>query len=172
MSSYAIFNYQFDKIMRRAEEGSLFPTNGEEMDADEAFPLRQEILDDIINQDFHRKRVIVFSSKRSRDKEFIHRYVTKPADHITLMRIANRRTTTIVTEELKEKTEPDYQNCMVIIDNRPGIQRILIEIKKVANMNGALPLAEQELYYGNRIINVNIYNHFDGTINTINFSNV
>ncbi len=132
MSSYAIFNYQFGKIMRRAEERSLFPTVGDEMDADEAFPQRQEILDKIIDQDFQKERVIVFSSKRSPDKEYIHRYVIKPTDHITLMRIANQRTTTIVTEELKEKAEPDYQNCIVIIDNRPGIQRILIENKKVA----------------------------------------
>ncbi len=132
MSSYAIFNYQFGKIMRRADEGNLFPKEDGEMDADEAFPQRQEILDGIIDQDFQKKRVIVFSSKRSTDKEYIHRYVMKPTDHITLMRIANRRTTTIVTEELKEKAEPDYQNCIVIIDNRPGIQRILIENKKVA----------------------------------------
>ncbi len=132
MSSYAIFNYQFGKIMRRAEEGNLFPAVGDEMDADEAFPQRQEILDKIIDQDFQKERVIVFSSKRSHEKEYIHRYLMKPTDHITLMRIANRRTTTIVTEELKEKAEPDYQNCIVIIDNRPGIQRILIENKKVA----------------------------------------
>ncbi len=110
MSSYAIFNFQFGKIMKRAEEGNLFPKEDGEMDVDEAFHQRQEILDEIIEQDFHKKRVIVFSSKRSHEKEYIHRYLMKPTDHITLMRIANRRTTTIVTEELKEKAELDYHN--------------------------------------------------------------
>jgi len=66
------------------------------------------------------------------EKVYVHRYLIQPTDHITILRIANKRTTTIVTKELKEKQEDDYQNCIVIIDNRPGIQRILIENKKAA----------------------------------------
>lgn len=132
MASYAIFNYQFAKIIKRAEEGRLFPDDGKETDAEETFPRRQEILGEIFHKDFLKLEKIYFHSKYSREKEYIHRYVMPPTDDIIIMRIANKRTTTIVTEELKEKQEADYQNCIVIIDNRPGIQRILIENKKSA----------------------------------------
>jgi len=130
MSSYAVFNYQFAKIIRRAEEGHLFPDEG--IEADEAFAKRQEILDEIISRDFLGKELIQFKSLYSGDKVFIHRYVVPPTDHIVILRLANKRTTTIVTKDLKEKEEDDYPNSIVIIDNRPGIQRILIESKKTA----------------------------------------
>lgn len=130
MSSYAVFNYQFAKFIRRAEEGHLFPEEGGE--ADEAFHKRQEILDEIISRDFLREKPIQFKSRYSGDKVFIHQYVVPPTDHIAIIRLANKRTTTIVTKDLKEKEEDDYQNSIVIIDNRPGIQRILIENKKTA----------------------------------------
>jgi len=132
MASYAIFNYQFAKIIKRTKEGSLFPIEEAELSADEAFPKRQEILDEIIRKDFQKEEQISFRSKRSMEKVYVHRYLIQPTDHITILRIANKRTTTIVTKELKEKQEDDYQNCIVIIDNRPGIQRILIENKKAA----------------------------------------
>ena len=48
------------------------------------------------------------------------------------MRVANVRTATYVNKEFSEKRVDDYQNCIVIIDNRPGIQRILIENRKRA----------------------------------------
>lgn len=132
MSSYAIFNYQFAKIFRRNEEGMLFPDDDNGMDAEEAFPQRQEILGGIFAKDFQKSEKFAFQSSYSREKVYIHRYVMPPTDSIIIFRIANKHTTTIVTEELKEKQEEDYQNCIVIIDNRPGIQRILIENKKSA----------------------------------------
>jgi hypothetical protein len=132
MASFAIFNYQFAKIIKRAEEGRLFPDDGLDPSADETFPKRQEILDDIINKDFLKEQKITFVSKFSGEKEYIHRHIISPTDGISIMRIANKRTTTIVTEDWKEKHEDDYPNCIVIIDNRPGIQRILIENKKTA----------------------------------------
>lgn len=132
MASYAIFNYQFAKIMKRSEEGRLFPDDNLEMTAEQSFPIRQTILKNIIDDDFGKKKTIRFISKHRADKEYIHRYLIPPTDDIIIMRIANKRTTTIVTEDLKEIQEDDYPNCIVIIDNRPGIQRILIENKKTA----------------------------------------
>lgn len=132
MASYAIYNYQFAKIMKRSEEGRLFPDEGLEMTAGQSFPIRQTILQNIINDDFKKKKKISFVSKNSADKVYIHRYLIPPTDDITIMRIANKRSTTIVTKDLKEKQEDDYPNCIVVIDNRPGIQRILIENKKSA----------------------------------------
>lgn len=132
MASYAIFNYQFGKVIKRTEEGRLFPDDGQEIDADEAFPRRQEILDEIIDRDFRHEQPINFRSSRSGDKEYIHRYLVKPTDNISVMRIANKKTATRTNADLKELQEEDYPNCIVIIDNRKGIQRILIEQKKAA----------------------------------------
>lgn len=132
MSSFAVLNYQFGKIIKRTDEISLFPDEGIEMGADEAFPKRQEILDEIISQDFQKKHSIQFHNQNNNEKVYLHRYVIPPTDGITIIRLANRRSTTIVTKELKERVEDDYQNSIIIIDNRPGIQRILIENKKTA----------------------------------------
>ena len=132
MASFAVFNYQFAKIIRHDGEMYLFPEHRYGMTAEESFPQRQEILNTIIEEDFRKEQKIIFTSKYGGDKEFIHRYVIPPTDGITIMRVANKRVTTIVTEDLKEVHADDYPNCIVIIDNRPGVQRILIENKKSA----------------------------------------
>lgn len=132
MASFAVFNYQFEKIIKQEREGSLFPAFGNEMTAEEAFSQRQEILNTIIDQDYNSVNKVRFMSKNSGDKEYVHRYMIPPTDDITMMRIANKRITTIVRVDLKEVQEDNYPNCIVIIDNRPGIQRILIENKKTA----------------------------------------
>jgi len=132
MASFAVFNYQFAKIVRQYKEGNLFSEEGLEISAEEAFPQRQEILKRIIEEDYRKESTIIFKSKRSGDKEYIHRYVIPPTDDISIMRIANKRVTTIVKADLVEVQEDDYPNCIVIIDNRPGVQRILIENKKAA----------------------------------------
>ena len=132
MASFAVFNYQFAKYIRHDGESYLFPEHRYGMTAEESFPQRQEIFNTIIDEDFRKERKIVFTSKYSGDKEYIHRYVIPPTDGITIIRVANKRVTTIVTEDLKEVQADDYPNCIVIIDNRPGVQRILIENKKSA----------------------------------------
>lgn len=132
MASFAVFNYQFAKIIKQGEEGHLFPEYEMAMTADNSFPRRQEILDEIIEEDYKGEKIIRFTSKFGGDKEYIHRYIIPPTDGITMMRIANKRITTIVRSDLKEVQEDDYPNCIVIIDNRPGVQRVLIENKKTA----------------------------------------
>lgn len=135
MAVLAIYNYQFAKIIKNGREGMIFPDDGLEMDAQASFPKRQEIFGYVLGKDFRNEERIHFCSRYSGDKEFIHGYITEPQDDIYVLRIANKRTTTIVTEDLKERSVDDYQNCIVIIDNRPGIQRILIEDKKSAFSN-------------------------------------
>lgn len=130
MASYAIFNYQFGKIMNQSDEGELFPE--EVSGADENFVMRQEIFNNILMDDFSKSKPIRYCNKQNHEKEYIHRFIVSPTDDIFIMRFANRRSTVIVNEDLKEKHEDDYQNCIVIIDNRKGIQRILVEQKKSA----------------------------------------
>ena len=134
MSSFAIYNYQFAKIIRRAREQRLFGKDALEMDAEEAFPLRQQLFGTLLMDDYKGEQEnckIKFINGRS-DKEFIHRHLMPPTDDIVVMRVANVRTATYVNKDFNENHVEDYQNCLVIIDNRPGIQRILIENKKRA----------------------------------------
>lgn len=133
MATFALFNYQFDKIIKHSLQYELEGL-GPVLTSDEAFAQKQEILGEMLSKDFKKAStgdVIHFKNTLGL-KEYVHRHLMPPTDDITIMRIANRKTQTIVDSELKEKRVEDYQNCIVIIDNRPGIQRILIENKKKA----------------------------------------
>lgn len=134
MATFAIFNYQFDKIVEHARQGELEGMGTVLMSADEAFPQKQKIFGEMLKRDFKKEKqadVIHFTNGHG-PKEYIHRHLMPPTDDIVIMRVANRKTQTIVDENLREKQVDDYQNCIVMIDNRPGIQRMLIENKKVA----------------------------------------
>lgn len=133
MATFAIFNYQFAKIIKRNEEGRLFPD--EEGEGKDNFSRRQEILGQLLDEDYKKENPIVFKSQYGGDKEYIHQHLIRPTDGIYVMRVANRHVTMVVTHDWKEIPTDDYQNCLVIIDNRPGIQRMLIEQKKTAFQN-------------------------------------
>lgn len=134
MATFAIFNYQFARIVKHAREGRLFGEEQVEIDANEAFQRKQEIFGALLTNDYKDEQGICkikFVNGRS-DKEFVHRHLMPPTDDIVVMRVANVRTATIVNKDFNEDRMADYQNCIVIIDNRPGIQRMLIENKKRA----------------------------------------
>ena len=134
MATYAIFNYQFEKISEYARQGEFPGMESVVMKADESFPKKQEILSEILKKDFEKAKpedMIHFTNGHG-PKEYIHRHLMTPTDDVVIMRVANRKTQTIVDAELKEKHVDDYQNCIVMIDNRKGIQRMLIENKKTA----------------------------------------
>lgn len=134
MATFAIYNYQFEKIMVHARQGEFEGMGSVLMSADEAFPQKQKIFGEMLNKDFKKEKqadVIHFTNGHG-PKEYIHRHLMPPTDDIVIMRVANRKSQTIVDENLREKKVDDYQNCIVMIDNRPGIQRMLIENKKTA----------------------------------------
>lgn len=134
MANFAIFNYQFDKIIKHSRQIELEGLESVVMTADEAFSQKQSIFGEMLRKDFKKAEAtdIIHFRNGLGFKEFIHRHLMPPTDDIVIMRIANRKTQTIVDANLKEKQVEDYQNCIVMIDNRPGIQRILIESKKKA----------------------------------------
>jgi len=153
MASFAIFNYQFDPIKEKSSQGELVGMGAVVMSAVESFPKKQEIFGNLLRKDFTKSRpeeVIHFTNKQG-PKEYIHRHLIPPTDDVIIMRIANRRTQTIVDANLKEKIVDDYQNCIVIIDNCPGIQRVLIENKKAA-FRDVKQLAEILEYTFNRLL--------------------
>ena len=134
MATFAIYNYQFARIIKHAKEARLFGEEWTGMDADKAFQQKQEIFGALLENDYKDEQgncKIKFVNGRN-DKEFVHRHLMPPTDDIVVMRVANVRTATIVNKDFNEDRMADYQNCIVIIDNRPGIQRMLIENKKRA----------------------------------------
>ena len=50
MPTFAIYNYQFAKIVKHTREERLFGKNAFEMDAEEAFPQRQEIFSALLEK--------------------------------------------------------------------------------------------------------------------------
>lgn len=134
MAIFAIYNYQFEKIVEHARQGEFEGMETVLMSADKAFPQKQKIFGEMLNKDFKKEKAIdvIHFTNGNGHKEYIHRHLMPPTDDIVIMRVANRKSQTIVDENLREKKVDDYQNCIVMIDNRPGIQRMLIENKKTA----------------------------------------
>lgn len=153
MADFAIFNYQFDPIKEQSPQRELEGMGRMIMTPQESFPQKQEIFGDLFQKDYektHTEDVIHFTNDRG-PKEYIHRHLIPPTDDMVILRVANRKTQTIVDSELKEKQVDDYQNCIVIVDNRPGIQRMLIENKKAAFRDVKL-LAKIIEYTFNRLL--------------------
>lgn len=126
MASFVLFNYQFSKIDDPIEK-DLFGNSPVEMDAETAFPQRQDLFSQLLVEDYEQKRPIKFVGLRG--KEYAHQYVIPPMDNIFVLRISNRRTTTLTNINFQKRKEADYPYCIVIIDNRSGIQRLAIESK-------------------------------------------
>jgi len=134
MATFAIFNYEFEPIQKKVRQAEMKGMEFVLMSAVEAFPRKQEIFGEILKNDYKKDKtedVIHFNNGHG-PKEYIHRHLMPPTDEIVIMRVANRKHLFIVDENLKPKQVDDYQNCIVMIDNRDGIQRILIENKKAA----------------------------------------
>ncbi len=129
MATFVLYNYQFAKIEEPIQK-DMFGESSVEMDAETAFPQKQELLGRLLMEDYNGQRPIRFVGLRG--KEYHHQHVIKPTDDIIVMRISNRRTQTLTNIHFQKRSEEDYPYCNVIIDNRPGIQRIAIETKKKA----------------------------------------
>ena len=56
MATFAIFNYQFDKIKEHARQGEFEGMESVLMTADESFPQRQNLFGDILKRDFKKER--------------------------------------------------------------------------------------------------------------------
>jgi len=153
MATFALFNYQFDKIIEHGRQSEMEGLESVVMTADEAFPKRQEIFGTILDKDYAKTSdsdVIHFKNGLGL-KEYIHRHLIPPTDDMVVMRVANRKRQSYVDSNLKEKQVDDYQNCIVVIDNRPGIQRMLIEKKKAA-FNDVKQVARIFEYTFNRLL--------------------
>lgn len=136
MAQFQLYNYQFGQIKRDAEN-DLFPEITGASPADESFPKRQDILNEIFIKDYNHLEKITFTNFSS-TKEYTHKHLIPPTDGIIVLRIANKKNRKFTNENFDKETKVDYPNCIVIIDNRPGIQRIAIEIRKSVFQNNVV----------------------------------
>lgn len=125
MANFIIYNYQFARIIEPNEQLNIRFTDGGTVDVEESFARKQEILSEVLHCDY--RNTVQFVNKRG--WEYWHKQIVEPQDEVYVMRVANVRNLSITTEQLKKEVVKDYRNCLVIIDNRKGIQRIAIEKK-------------------------------------------
>ena len=133
MAQFQLYNYQFGKIGNREPQTDLFGNRRVRMSANEAFPVKQDIFQRIFDEDYLQQaedKRIKFTHPTGGGKEYTHKHLMKPTDGIIVMRIANKRMLTRTTKDFQKTNEEDYANCLVVIDNRPGIQRMAIEVRK------------------------------------------
>ena len=131
MAQFQVYNYQFRQIVNNGNRKDLFGYTPVYMSAEEAFPQKQELFQQIFEEDYnHVEGKELYFKKRKYLKIYDHMHLMPPKDGIIVMRIANKKTVSRTNKNFQKTNEDDYANCLVIIDNRPGIQRIAIEVKK------------------------------------------
>lgn len=123
MSKFAIYNYNFLRIIEPHPQMQLDFPGWADVDVEESFGHRQQLLDELLLADYAEP----YPFENARKKRYWHRQIVKPQDGVYVMRVANVTSVTITDENLHDSNYTDYRNCLVIIDNRPGIQRIAIE---------------------------------------------
>ena len=131
MAQFQLYNYQFGKIENNNEQKDLFGNTSVLMQAKESFPIKQDIFQMIFEGDYNHiqnKKICFMYPKGTR--VYTHKHLMPPRDGIIVMRIANKKIISRTNEDFKKTNEEDYANCLVIIDNRPGIQRMAIDVKK------------------------------------------
>lgn len=125
MAKFAIYNYNFLRIIEPNEQMRMpFPMSPR-VNVEESFKNRQQLLRELLLADFEHP----YQLENAKGTPYWHRQIVKPQDDVYVMRIAHVSNVTITDANLKETDFDDYRNYLVIIDNRPGIQRIAIEHK-------------------------------------------
>ena len=127
-ATFAIYNYNFLRIIEPNKQMQMEFPGWKAVEVEESFRNRQQLLGDILQSDYQTP----YQFENAQRKAYWHRQVVKPQDEVYVMRVANVTNVTITDEHLKSQDYADYRNCLVLIDNRPGIQRIAIECKTKA----------------------------------------
>lgn len=128
MAKFAIYNYQFEPMLEKHEQLTLDFPEWEKVDPNVSFENRQKIFGQIFEDDYNQVQGHVLDFEL-RKRPYRHDHLMKPTDDIIVLRVANKRTHRITKMDFTIDDVDDYPNCLVIFDNRPGIQRLLIEQK-------------------------------------------
>lgn len=128
MKNFALYNYQFERIIEPSFEQKLAFPDCQYVNPDESFEKKQELFGRCFPKDCQRKLPFEFWNGQ---KFHVHELVVPPTeDGIVILNLSNKKKKHRTNEDLKQETYDDYPYVMVIIDNRPGVQRILIEQNK------------------------------------------
>lgn len=135
MAQFALYNYQFFELplSEIRDKGQLYGAGAEPeiMAFKDSFPMRQEIFGKLLAEDFESgAQKIKFKGERQTGYEHLH--VMKPTDDIIILKVINKHSVALHDKKLRGRREEDYRACVVVIDNRPGIQRIAIERNRAA----------------------------------------
>lgn len=130
MASYAIYTYEFERIIRSAHcqlEIDGFPSPG---CTDEEWARRQETFREFFKKDLpiHERTFTKGKSTYVYDTIFIE-------GNIAIMKFGRLSKKSITDAQLNDHKIEDYPWCYVVWDNRDGIQRMLIEQKPSAWSN-------------------------------------
>jgi len=125
MAKFAIYNYQFEKIIESTTNGQKIDfTDGVYKDPDVAFEHRQEIFGQLFPETATKELPFQFWNGA---KYHIHRLILPPSHGLVAFRLSNKKRGHRTNEDLQKIEFDDFPCITIIIDNRPGIQRILIE---------------------------------------------
>lgn len=123
MKIFALYNYMFEKITN----DDIFNDEEQKQVIEQNFTRRQECLDDVLVDDHNKERCIHFTNTRG--TEYLHHFLLNPVkeEGIYVLRILKNCRGIRHDENFKSIPFDDYRSCIIIIDNRPGIQLIAIE---------------------------------------------
>lgn len=127
MSIFAYYNFQFTKLKPGPMQVSWLEALPEPPDVENNFKRKQEIFSELLQGDCDGTRPITFASGGRNSGMHGHQWLMPFSDDMAVLRIQNRRTRTVETKDFQEERREEYPSCVVVIDNRAGIQRIVIE---------------------------------------------
>lgn len=132
MSTYSIFTYQFQRILKGAQTELDFDGQSAVCCTDEDWARRQELFGKLFEgKDFNGEHLTFQRAKTV----YIHEVLFNK-NGIIVMKFSNPKKRRINNIKLVEAEIDDYPWCYVIWDNRDGIQRLLVERKPSAWPNG------------------------------------
>lgn len=127
MKKFAVYNYQFERITESDDEVMAKFPEWKYVNPDESFERRQELFGTLFPTEATRVLPYIFDSGK---KQYIHKLVIPPTeDGVVVINLSNKKLGHRTNEKQEKENFDDYPFVKVIIDNRPGMQRILIEQK-------------------------------------------
>lgn len=124
MKFFALYNYMFEKCI---DTDDIFNDKERLQEVEENFVRRQACFDDVLVDDYTKTQRIHFTNARG--TQYLHHFLLEPfkEEGVYVLRILKNCRGTRHDENFKSIPFDDYRSCIIIIDNRPGIQLIAIE---------------------------------------------
>lgn len=126
MATFALYNYEFEQL----PDDDFFGKPLRKQLSEESFANRQARFGQLLMDDYSGAKALTYANKRG--TQYIHQFIAKPGDGIFAMMLLNNHKRTTHDKSLQPHSIDDYRRCIVFVDNRPGIQRLAIEVNPAA----------------------------------------